>query len=240
MENLFTAGKSVSLVVPTQVIEHPKGLVVFDTGFADDVADGGCEAYFGKGLCDFLSPNWTRENVIDRQLKKLGHAVDEVKYVVYSHFHLDHVGNLEMFPRATHVVQLAEIRHAWWPERYDRGGFVLKDFDEGRDFTYMELAGDFDLFGDGCVQIISTPGHTVGHQSLVVRLPKTGQVILTGDAIYSPRHLEGVAPGISQNLVQSAASIARIKGIRDAHGARIWITHDVEQYKARRQGHPYE
>ena len=240
MENWFMAGEPVALVVPMQIIDHPRGLVVFDTGIADDVAGGGCEAYWGEGLCQFLSPNWSRENVIDRQLAKLGHSTADVKYVVYSHFHLDHVGNLEMFPDASHVVQKVEIQHAWWPERYFSGGFLMKDFDDARDFTYMELNGDFDLFADGCVQIISTPGHTVGHQSLLVRLANTGSVILTGDAIVSPRHLEGVPQGVSQSLVQSAASTERIKRLRDANGAQIWITHDLEQYNGRKHGEAYD
>lgn len=233
-------GTPWSLVVPQQIIEHPRGLVLFDTGLADDVADGGCEAHWGEGMCQYLQPQWTRDDVIDRKLQKLGFSTDMVKYVIYSHFHVDHAGNLELFPKATHVVQKIELRHAWWPDKYFRGSFVLKDYDDARDFDYLELTGDFDLFGDGCVRILSTPGHTPGHQSLLVRLPKTGSVILTGDAVVSADNLTGTPPGYTQNLTQSLDSIERIKMIRDAEQADVWITHDMEQYEGRRHDEAYE
>jgi len=235
------SGTPVDLVVPMFVIEHPRGLVLFDTGIAAAVADGGCADYWGDGLCNFVTPKWTREDVVDRKLARIGHALADVTHVVHSHFHVDHVGNIEMFPEAVHVVQKAEIQHAWWPEKMFRGPFLLKDYDEARDFQYMELAGDFDLFGDGCIEVLSTPGHTPGHQSLAVRLPRTGTVILTGDTMYAPEHLAGTAvPGYTQDVSANLASNERLKWLRDAEGAEIWITHDMAQHKARRHLEPYE
>ena len=105
------SGEPVPLVVPMHVIEHPRGLAIYDTGIAAAVADGGCEAYWGAGLCNFLTHEWSRDHVIDRKLSKLGFRTDQVKYVIYSHFHLDHTGNMTMFPDATHVVQKIEIQH---------------------------------------------------------------------------------------------------------------------------------
>ncbi len=233
-------GETVSLVLPMHIIDHPRGLIVFDTGISDDFADGGCEAFWGAALCQPLSLNWRREDVIDRQLEKLGYAIDQVRYVIYSHFHWDHAGNIESFPKATHVVQKVELQHAWWPEKLFRGVFAMKDFDETRDFDFMELTGDFDLFGDGCVRLISTPGHTPGHQSLLVTLPQTGPVLLMGDAASSPEQVEGVPPGFTQSLMQSFASIEKLKRIRDAEGAQMWITHDLEQYNARKHDTAYE
>ena len=178
--------------------------------------------------------------MIDRKLERIGHGIDRVRYVIHSHFHLDHVGNMEMLPNATHVVQKVELQHAWWPEKYFRGAFVLKDFDDTRDFDFMEITGDLDLFGDGCVRIIETPGHTPGHQSLLVSLPQTGPVLLMGDAASSPEQVTGVPPGFTQSLMQSFASIEKLKRIRDAEGAQMWITHDLEQYKRRKHDTAYE
>ncbi len=233
-------GKTVSLVLPMQIIDHPRGLVVFDTGISDDFADGGCEAFWGAALCQPLSLKWSRDDVIDRKLEKLGYAIDQVRYVIYSHFHWDHAGNIETFPKATHVVQKVELQHAWWPEKLFRFVFAMKDFDETRDFDFMELTGDFDLFGDGCVRLISTPGHTPGHQSLLVNLPRTGPVILAGDAAFSRADLEGNPPGYTQNLARTMRSIERMKQIRDAEGAEIWVGHDMEQYNGRKHGAAYE
>lgn len=233
-------GETVSLVVPMQVIDHPRGLVIFDTGLADDIAIDGCAAYWGAAMCDYLSLQWTRDDVIDRKLDKLGFAIEDVRFVVYSHFHWDHVANIEMFPEAIHVVQKVELQHAWWPEKLFRNVFVLKDYDETREFDFWEIEGDFDLFGDGCVRLIETPGHTPGHQSLLVRLPRTGPVLLAGDAAFSPKELDGNPPGYTQDLGQSMRSLARIKRLGDVEGADIWIGHDKGQYDSRKQDLAYE
>lgn len=142
-------GKMFTIPVAMYIVDHPRGVVVFDTGNADDVSGDGCVAYWGKGLCDAISPKQSRDEVIDRQLQKFGYTTDQVKYVVYSHFHLDHAGNIELFPKATHVTQRAELEFAWWPEKWFAGAYVMKDYDETRDYNFWELSGDFDLYGNG-------------------------------------------------------------------------------------------
>lgn len=238
--NNESRGKIITIPVAMYIIEHPQGLVVFDTGNADDVSGDGCDAYWGKGLCGAVAPKQTRDEVIDRQLQKFGFTTDQVKYVVYSHFHLDHAGNIELFPKARHVVQKAEIRHAWWPEKWYAGAFVLKDYDETRSFDFLELTGDFDLFDDGAITVLSTRGHTPGHQSLKVRLAKTGTLLLAADAVYTPENEAGVAPGLTVSLEDSMASIERLKNIRDASGGELWYSHGMEQYNSHKHDAAYE
>ncbi len=238
--NHASRGKMITVPVAMYVIEHPRGLVVYDTGMADDVSDGGCDAYWGKGLCSAFPPKQRRDEVIDQQLKKLGYSTDQVKYVIYSHFHLDHAGNIELFPKARHVVQKAEIRHAWWPEKWYAGAFILKDYDETRKFNFLELTGDYDLFDDGAITILSTRGHTPGHQSLKVRLAKTGTLVLTGDAIYTPENAAGVPPGLTVSLEHSMGSIERLKNIRDGSGGELWYSHNMDQYNSHKHDKPYE
>ena len=233
-------GKMITVPVAMYILDHPRGLVVFDTGNADDVSGDGCNAYWGEGLCKAITPKQSRDEVIDRQLQKFGYKVDDVKFVVYSHFHLDHAGNIELFPKATHVVQKKELQFAWWPEKWYSGAYVMKDYDETRNFKYLELAGDFDLYGDGSVQIVSTPGHTAGHQSLMVKLPKTGTVLLAGDAIYTSENENGVAAGLALSLYNSFASTARLKSLRDATNGQLWFSHDPEQYASHQHDKPYE
>jgi len=224
-------GTKVNAPVTMHIIQHPRGLIVFDTGVNVAVAEGGCASYWGAGLCSAFNHKQSRDEVIDRQVQKLGFKVEDVKYVIYSHFHLDHAGNIKLFPKARHVVQNAELKNAWWPEKFQRAAFVLKDFDTTRDFDFLELNGDFDLFGDGSVTVLDTKGHTQGHQSLMLKLPKTGYVIMSGDAIYTAENEKGVVPGITWSAVHSMKAIDRIKMLRDTRNGQIWYSHEGEQFE---------
>ncbi len=233
-------GKKVSVPVAMYVIDHPRGLVVFDTGNNVEVSDGKCESYWGKGLCGAFFPTQKRDDVIDRQLEKFGYKADQVKYVIYSHFHLDHAGNIKLFPKAKHVVQKEELKAAWWPEKFQSAAFVLKDYDGTRDYDFLQLTGDFDLFGDGSLVVLDTKGHTQGHQSLQVRLPKTGTLLLAGDAVYTPENEAGAVPGITWSTTHSMQSIDRLKQIRDATQGQIWYSHGIDQYAEHQHDKPYE
>src|SRR5690242_7532753 len=90
--------RDVTIPVSMWVIDHPKGLVVFDTGNNAAISDGGCKQHWAPGNCDGLKPSQKRDDVIDRQLQKLGYSADKVKVVVTSHAHLDHIGNIKLFP----------------------------------------------------------------------------------------------------------------------------------------------
>jgi len=226
--------RDVTLPVSMWIIDHPKGLVVFDTG--NNVAiTTDCKGYWAPGICDFLKPSQKREDVIDMQLKKLGYSLDKVKIVVTSHAHLDHIGNIAMFPDAIHVMQKKELYQAWFPEKFqgrtNPGFFVLADFDKAREFNFMELEGDYDLFGDGSVLILSTPGHTLGHQSMKVKLASGKTTILAADAIWMKENLEGY-PAVSNYSVKDYTnSINRLKFMSDLEGAEIFMAHDQDQYK---------
>jgi glyoxylase-like metal-dependent hydrolase (beta-lactamase superfamily II) len=223
-------GKPINIPVSMWVIDHPKGLIVYDTGNNVAVSDGKCETHWVKGACAAFFPTQTRADVIDMQLKKLGYSVDQVKIVITSHAHLDHIGNIEMFPNATHVIQKKELYQAWWPEKFQRGGaFVMADIDGAREFKYLELDGDYDLFGDGSVRILSTPGHTMAHQSVAIRL-KSGVVIPTGDAIWLQAMVEGGVPSLNYSLAQVFGSIQRLTAIRDVEGAQLVYGHDPDQW----------
>ena len=213
------------------IIDHPKGLMVFDTGNNVAISDGNCTSHWNEGFCGLLQPSQARGDVIDKQLEKVGLSAGDVKIVITSHSHLDHIGNIEMFPDAIHVIQKKELYQAWWPEKFQRGGaHVMADYDDARDFTYFELDGDYDLFGDGSVMIISTPGHTLGHQSVKVRLNDTGTVILAQDAVWIKENLEGHPAGLNYSILDYTNSVNRIKMIRDIENAQVWMGHSIDQY----------
>lgn len=230
---MVDAGKRIKIPVPAYLIQHPRGLVLFDTGMNVEVSDGNCANYWGQGLCGAFTAIQGRDEVIDRQLRNLGFTPEDVTHVVYSHFHLDHAGNIKMFPKARHVVQKAELKTAWWPEKFQRAAYVLKDYDGTRDYDFVQLEGDFDLFGDGSLLLLDTQGHTQGHQSLQVNLKNTGTVLLAADAVYTAENEAGVIPGITWNTNASMRAIDRLKQIRDATQGALWYSHDPAQHAER-------
>ena len=136
-----------------------------------------------------------------------------------SHSHPDHIGNIAMFAQSTLLVQQAEYD---WPAaggpRFRPGQPVVK------------LQGDRDVFGDGSVTILSTPGHTPGHQSLLVKLPKTGAVILSGDAAHFKENWDHRrVPEINFNKEQTSASMQRLADVMAQENAQLWINHDKAQ-----------
>jgi N-acyl homoserine lactone hydrolase len=227
--------REVTIPVSMWIIDHPKGLVVFDTGNNVAISDGQCKTHWAAGNCDFLKPSQKRDDVIDRQLQKAGFSADKVKAVITSHAHLDHIGNIKLFPNAIHVIQKKELYQAWWPEKFQRAGdvFVLKDFDgPAREFNYLELDGDYDLYGDGTITVLSTPGHTLGHQSVRVKLASGKTMVLTQDAIWMKENLEGYPAGLNYSVKDYNNSINRLKMIRDLENGEMYFGHDQDQWKA--------
>ena len=228
--------RDITIPVSMWVIDHPKGLVVFDTGNNVAISDGAdnCKKYWAPGNCDFLKPSQTRADVIDAQLKTLGYDASKVKVVVSSHSHLDHIGNIEMFPNAVHVIQKKELYQGWFPEKFQGrttpGTFVMADIDNAREFNYLELEGDYDLFGDGSALILSTPGHTLGHQSMKVKLGSGKTIIISQDAVWMQENLDGYPAGLNYSVMDYTKSLNRLKFMRDLEGADIFMAHDQDQY----------
>ena len=132
---------------------------------------------------------------------------DDITYVVVSHMHLDHGGNVGKFPNSTLVIQRDEIEYAMFPDEPFAGAFIPGDVAELRSgvgekkpnalpMLILEKS-DLDIFGDGSIVVKRARGHTKGGQMLVVRLPNTGPVILTGDAAY---FRENVTKSIPPNI----------------------------------------
>jgi N-acyl homoserine lactone hydrolase len=185
------------------LIKHTQGYFMWDTGVADSTPTDTPNSADPKAL------TWRRPKTLAAQLAELGVKPDDVKYVAISHTHPDHIGNVELFPKAMLLVQKAEYE---WP---DASG---------------KLEGDRDVFGDGSVTILSTPGHTPGHQSLLVKLPKTGARLLTGDAVHFQSNWDGrIVPGFNFDQAKTATSMARMADVLAKEHGQIWINHDKPQ-----------
>jgi N-acyl homoserine lactone hydrolase len=211
----------VNVGVPIQLsdncylIHHAQGWFLWDTGIADAVAamPDGLKGENG-------APSWTRNKTLAAQLDQLGVKPSDIKAMAISHTHPDHIGNVELFPQVMLYVQKAEYD---WP-----GANGAPRFNPAHPVTKLE--GDHDVFGDGSVMIISTPGHTPGHQSLIVRLPKTGVVVLSGDVAHFKDNWDNRrVPGFNFNKEQSLASMDRVADILQKEHAQLWINHDKAQ-----------
>jgi N-acyl homoserine lactone hydrolase len=229
------------------LIHHPKGNVLFDCGNNDKVITD--PTYWGPMAAMLENPaNHSRspDVAIDAQLQKAGYKVSDINYVILGHMHLDHAGNVAKFPTATLIYQRDEIINALWPKPGFAGPYIPGDLAPLRSQVgsplparqkVIELNGDLDLFGDGSILIHRSVGHTPGSEQAVVRLPKTGAIVLTSDAAYLPENFEkDLLPsvGLAYDPVGIMQGYQWIKEMRDSEGAKIFMAHDAEGYKTRK------
>jgi N-acyl homoserine lactone hydrolase len=212
-------GQSMDFVDNCYLIRHAQGWFLWDTGVADAIA----AMPDGQAPSDPRATHWRRPKTLAAQLGELGVQPSDIKYVAVSHTHPDHIGNVELFPQAMLLVQKAEYE---WPSPLGIGRFKPEH-------PATRLEGDHDVFGDGSVVIIATPGHTPGHQSLLVKLPKAGAVLLSGDAVHFKDNWEHRrVPAQNSDKDRTIASMQRMADVMAKEQAQLWINHD----KAQRDG----
>jgi glyoxylase-like metal-dependent hydrolase (beta-lactamase superfamily II) len=208
-------GKPIDISDNCYLIRHAQGWLMWDTGVPDAVAampDGLVSA--GGAMV------WKRPKTVASQLEQIGVKPGNVRYVAISHTHGDHIGNVDMFAAAIVLIQGAE--HDW--------AFGQPNPPFSKEHPVRKLSGDLDVFGDGSVRIVSTPGHTPGHQSLIVRMAKTGTVILSGDAAHFRDNWENRrVPTMNVDRDKTLASLQRIADLLAENKAELWINHDKVQ-----------
>lgn len=225
------ASGEVTVPMPAYLIEHPKGLVLFDTSIVPAAFEDPRSVY--GDLADFLHMSGTADQRLDRQLPQLGYQLGDVSHLVLSHTHFDHSGGLSMFPDAKFYVGEGDMRFGFWPDPAGAAFFRQPDLEATRNFNWFEIPGrDVDLFGDGSVIILWTPGHTPGELSLLVRLPGRN-FVLTGDTVHLRAAMDTLAPmPYDADTVESVRSIHRLRILRDTADATVWISHDPEDWAA--------
>jgi N-acyl homoserine lactone hydrolase len=208
-------GKPLDVSDNCYLIHHAQGWFLWDTGVADAIA-----AMPGGQKGEGTAPSWRRPKTLISQLDQLGVKPADIKFMAVSHTHPDHIGNVELFPQTMLLVQKAEYD---WPLSPGVARFKPEH-------PVTKIEGDRDVFGDGSVVLIATPGHTPGHQSLLVKLPKTGAVLLTGDAVHFKDNWENRrVPGGNTDKDQTIASMQRIADFLSKEQAKLWINHDKVQ-----------
>src|SRR5437667_5822672 len=179
------------------LIKHGDETMVWDTGFAPG-----------------SNPNAPKVGIVER-LAEVNVKPEQVKYVGISHFHGDHTGQLSPFASATLLIGKGD-----WdgitanPPVQGANAAGFKDWMGANARKVETLTLDKDVFGDGTVMVIRTPGHTPGHSSLLVRLKEKGPVILMGDLAHFHENYEsnGV-PSFNFDRAQTVASLERVKKI---------------------------
>lgn len=223
--------------VPWFLIKHPKGNVVIDGGNALEVAIDK-RAHWGAVLAAYDPIMSVHEGCVE-QCRSVGVAPEDVRFVVQSHLHLDHTGAIGRFPRAQHIVQRLEYDYAFNPDWFSAGAYIRPDFDRpGLDWKFLggEYTDNFDLFGDGVLRMIFTPGHSPGHQSFLVNLPNSGPILLTVDAAYTMDHWNDKAlPGLVCSSVDAVRSVHKLHKIAEDTGALVVTGHDPDHWKTFRK-----
>jgi glyoxylase-like metal-dependent hydrolase (beta-lactamase superfamily II) len=209
-------GQSMPFVDNCYLLKHTQGWLLWDTGVPDAIA----AMPDGQKPADPKATHWYRPQTLARQLEQLGVQPADITFVAVSHTHGDHIGNVELFPQAMLLVQKAEYD---WPGPNNTSRF-------NPEHPVTKLDGDKDVFGDGSVTILATPGHTPGHQSLLVKLPKTGALVLSGDAVHFQANWDNRrVPSNNVDQEQTQASMERIARILAQEKATLWINHDRAQ-----------
>jgi N-acyl homoserine lactone hydrolase len=218
----------IDVPVPFFLIRHPDGDVVVDGGNPLAVARD-ARAHWGA-LADQFHVHMTEEQHCLAQLRQLGIAAESVRHVVQTHLHIDHTGALGHFPDATVIVQARELDAARAADPPLAHGYVRKDF-ERSGLGWRPVEGDLDLFGDGAIRLLQTPGHSAGHMSVLLELEETGPVLLTADAADNLPQWDGRLPVRAlYSRDHAKRSLERLRELARATDALLVLGHDAENW----------
>jgi len=205
------------------LIAHPRGTLLWDVGIIpdDQIKPGGTEVVAANGTN-------VAKVTLRSQLAALGYSSRDIMYLAISHGHADHIANANEYAGATLLLQKAEWNSMFSAEAQKLPLFSVYGALESSKTILLE--GDRDVFGDGTVVIKSTPGHTPGHQSLFVKLARTGPVLLTGDLYHYAAERTMKTVPVRDNKEQTVASRAAMDELLRNTGAQLWIQHDILGY----------
>jgi 4-pyridoxolactonase len=213
-------GTPVRFPVYSVLIEHPDGLFMFDSGYDLELVNE---------VLPFELPEQTPEQTVPAQLAKCGFKPEDVDALINSHLHFDHCGANKHLPKATTYLHRDELRQARTPEPFERLGYADKGFDHaGASFSLLE--GDVE-FAKG-IHLFHTPGHTVGHYSLLVELEGSRPLLFMADVSYTTAaYANDQQAGFHNNPVDGVRSIRRIKRLAKEWDAQVIFTHDMDEFK---------
>jgi N-acyl homoserine lactone hydrolase len=231
-ESVWTPGENVGRDIEFSstcwLIEHDGEWLLWDTG----VPESSLNDPKGWSTLPKLIIYHLDKSLTD-QLAQIGLKRGDIGRVAISHTHGDHIGNMGLFPNATVVMQRAEYNWIHSPDGPNDNVNQLMALARtllGTPKKLQLIDGDTDLFGDGSVTLLATPGHTPGHQSLLVHLKNSGFILLSGDVAHLQENFEkDIVPSLNTDKAASIASMERIKQLVATYKATLFINHDKRQ-----------
>jgi len=231
-ESVWTPGENIGRAIEFSstcwLIKHGSDWLLWDTGVPEATLN---DPRGWSTLPDLIVYHLDKSLV--EQLAEIGLKPGDIGRVAISHTHGDHIGNVGLFPNATIVMQRAEytwIHSADGPNANVNQLMALARTLLGMPKNLQLLDGDSDVFGDGSVTLIATPGHTPGHQSLLVHLGSSGFIMLSGDVAHSEENFtKDIVPSLNTNKVESVASMEKARQLLKVYNAKFFINHDKSQ-----------
>ena len=217
---------TTDMITPCFLIAHPRGTLMWDTGEIPDSAVKTDGTPTKQGAFTVTRP-------LLPQLAALGYTPANITYLALSHYHTDHVANANSFTSSTWLVQRVERDAMFAPrpanEKKGAGTPNTSYYTALQNVKTTVIENqDHDVFGDGTVVIKFTPGHTPGHQSLFLKLAKTGPVVLSGDLYHYPEEMTlKKVPSFDFDKDETAKSRAALEAFVKKTGAELWIQHDA-------------
>lgn len=216
-------GQEQKIPVYMALLETDKGWVLIDTGLnPQGVLEP--EKAWGE-RAKVVRPELKPQDDVRFRLRELGLETKDIKYVIHTHLHWDHTGGNRFFTEATFFVQKAEYRFAYWPDRHVQASYMRDHFHCG--VHYETVEGDVEILPG--ITLLHTPGHTPGHQSVLVNLANGEYLLFSGDAAYTLDNLtEMLPPGNSWDPLAAVASLHKLKTIQALTGALLLPSHDLK------------
>jgi N-acyl homoserine lactone hydrolase len=216
------------LSVACFLVVHPKGALIWDVGAVPDSEwqPTGSAVVHHLSLPDGQTRDIPLIRPLGEQLAEIGYPPSKIRYIALSHYHYDHTANANSFADSTWLVRRVE-RNAMFAALSP--GTTRPDTYAGlkRAETILIETDQYDVFGDGSAVIKSAPGHTPGHQMLLLRLKNTGPVLLSGDLYHFPQERTlNRFPVFEFDREQTRRTRMEIDDFLKSTGASLWIQHD--------------
>jgi N-acyl homoserine lactone hydrolase len=231
-ESVWTPGENVGRDIEFSstcwLIKHGSEWLLWDTGVPEaSLNDPKGWSTLPKLIVYHLDKS------ITAQLAEIDLKPGDIGRVAISHTHGDHIGNMALFPNATILMQRTEYNWIHSPDGPNDNVNQLVALARnllGKPKHLQLIDGDTDVFGDGSVTLVSTPGHTPGHQSLLVHLRNSGSIILSGDVVHLNENFsENIVPSLNTNKAESIASMDKVRLLMATYRATLFINHDKSQ-----------
>lgn len=218
-------GQTATFADAFYVIQHPKGTLMWDAGLPEQLVALGEPFTDASGAFTV-----SRADSVASQLAQIGLKPADIDYLALSHTHFDHSGHAEAISSATWLVQ--ETEYAWItsPEMQAQQSDMYNAVNDLQ--KIQKISGDYDVFGDGTVVIKYLPGHTPGHCALLLNLPETGAILLSGDLYHMAlSRANKRVPLFNTDVKQTLESMDVFEAFADSIGARVVLQHSRDDFE---------